>query len=182
MLISLRRRLLVAGALLAPVLGVAAATAIRPAEAAGTPSAVTPAVSLPPTVDPVCIDIAHGHPAAASSIQSPAYPAAAAFDEDLHTRWSSRFADRQWLRVDLGAPRGFNAIDLTWEQAYASSYQIQTADDPAGPWTTQYTRSGGVGGHERFTVFATGRYVRLVGLTRATPWGISLWSFVVCGN
>ncbi|CAM5600375.1 Discoidin domain-containing protein OS=Streptomyces tendae OX=1932 GN=GUR47_05720 PE=4 SV=1 [Streptomyces tendae] len=46
---------------------------------------------------------AQGKPASASSVENAGTPAAAAFDGDAGTRWSSQASDPQWVRVDLGA-------------------------------------------------------------------------------
>ncbi|HEX4223639.1 MAG TPA: discoidin domain-containing protein, partial [Pseudonocardiaceae bacterium] len=47
-------------------------------------------------------DIAQGKPTTASSVESTSFPASNATDGDITTRWSSGFADPQWLQVDLG--------------------------------------------------------------------------------
>ncbi len=48
-------------------------------------------------------NIALNQPATSSSVQSSSYPASAAVDGDLTTRWSSAFSDPQWITVDLGS-------------------------------------------------------------------------------
>src|ERR1700760_4668143 len=49
-------------------------------------------------------DAALNKTATASSLESAAFPASAATDGNLGTRWSSGFSDPQWLQVDLGSP------------------------------------------------------------------------------
>jgi hypothetical protein len=150
------------------------------------PDTTTPPNAPPPngttTPPPTCDNIALNRPATASSTESAAYPAANAVDGNTATRWSSAFADNQWLQVDLGSARAINAVNLNWEAAYDSAYQIQTADRASGPWTTRATRTGATGGIETVPVPATARYVRLNAQTRATVYGSSLWEFAVCGT
>lgn len=45
--------------------------------------------------------LSQGRPATASSTESASFPASAAVDGNTGTRWSSAFADPQWLQVDL---------------------------------------------------------------------------------
>ncbi|MFR9781132.1 discoidin domain-containing protein, partial [Micromonospora sp. MS34] len=78
-------------------------------------------------------------PAVASSTENAAVPASAAVDGNAGTRWSSAFADPQWLRVDLGGTQTLCQVVLQWEAAYARSFQIQVAADTAGPWQTIYS-------------------------------------------
>ncbi|SEF23295.1 beta-glucosidase [Amycolatopsis pretoriensis] len=116
-------------------------------------------------------------PSSASSVQSDAFPASAAFDGDGGTRWSSLAADPQWIQVDLGSSRPVCGVDLTWEAAYASAYTIQLSTNGSS-WTTAATATG-AGGTEHPAVSGTARYVRLNATARATQWGVSLWEFAV---
>lgn len=104
-----------------------------------------------------------------------------AFDDDPGTRWASAWKDDQWISIDLGQPRTITEIILRWENAYPSEYRWEvphngTAWRPLGRVTT------GRGGEERHAVpDVSARFVRLVGLRRATQWGISLREFVLRG-
>jgi hypothetical protein len=100
-----------------------------------------------------------------------------AVDGNEKTRWSSAFRDGQWLTVDLGAVEPIRRLRLHWEDAYAKQYEIQVSDDGA-EWKTvrKVTSTGGI---EEYEVDATGRFVRLLGTARATPYGISLWELQV---
>ncbi|MBB5868720.1 hypothetical protein F4553_002099 [Allocatelliglobosispora scoriae] len=120
-----------------------------------------------------------GRPATASSVENAGVPASAAVDGSTATRWASAFADPQWLQVDLGATASICGVTLTWEAAYARSFQIQVAASASGPWTSIYTTTTGTGGTQALTVSGTGRYVRMNGTVRATAYGYSLWEFVV---
>ncbi|MGI5134120.1 MULTISPECIES: beta-1,3-glucanase family protein [unclassified Streptomyces] len=124
--------------------------------------------------------LSRGRPATASSTESAAFPAAAAVDGDPGTRWSSAFADPQWLQVDLGSVQQLTRVTLRWEAAYATAYQIQASTD-ARNWTTIYSTTTSTGGTQNLNVAGNGRYVRMSGTARATPYGYSLWEFEVYG-
>lgn len=124
--------------------------------------------------------LSQGRPAVASSVENDTFPAAAAVDGNTGTRWSSAFSDPQWLRVDLGSVQQLTRVTLNWEAAYAKSFQIQTSTD-ANTWTTVYSTTTATGGIQNLAVTGSGRYVRVNGTERATPYGYSLWEFQVYG-
>ena len=123
-------------------------------------------------------DAALIQPATASSLENASFPASAAVDGNTGTRWSSAFSDPQWLEVDLGASQTICEVTLDWEAAYATAFQIQTSPDGT-TWTTIYSTTTGTGGTQTLSVSGTGRYVRMYGTARATPYGYSLWEFGV---
>src|ERR1700761_2481907 len=97
-------------------------------------------------------DIALNQPATASSYESQtAYPASAAVDGNTGTRWSSAFADPQWLEVDLGSSQSICSVGLDWEAAYATGFQIQTSTDGTN-WTSIYSTTTGTGGNQTLSV------------------------------
>ncbi|MFE9425266.1 discoidin domain-containing protein [Kitasatospora sp. NPDC006697] len=156
---------LCAAALALPIGAATPATAAAAAPAAGSSCGTT--------------DAAQGRPATASSSENPgAFPASAAVDGNLGTRWSSAFSDPQWLQVDLGSSQQICQVQLNWEAAYAKAYQIQVSDD-GSTWTTVYSTTNGPGGNETLNVTGSGRYIRLYGTQRATQYGYSLWEFAV---
>ena len=122
--------------------------------------------------------LSQGKATTASSTESTAYPASNATDGNTGTRWSSAFSDPQWLQVDLGSTQSVGQIVLNWEAAYGKSYQIQTSND-ASTWTTIYSTTTGAGGVETLSVSGSGRYVRVYGTVRGTPYGYSLWELQV---
>ncbi|MYW46683.1 beta-1,3-glucanase family protein [Streptomyces sp. SID161] len=124
--------------------------------------------------------LSQGRPATASSVENGTFPAGAAVDGNSGTRWSSAFADPQWLQVDLGSTQQLSRVTLAWEAAYAKAFQIQTSTD-AQNWTTRYSTSTATGGAQNLAVTGSGRYVRVLGTTRATQYGYSLWEFQVYG-
>jgi F5/8 type C domain len=138
------------------------------------------AVLAPPgagAADPL---LSQGKPATASSVENGGTPASAAFDGNTGTRWSSAFSDPQWLQVDLGAPATITQVTLQWEAAYGKAFKLQTSNDAAS-WTDIYSTTTGTGGTQVLAVSGSGRYVRLYGTVRGTPYGYSLWEFQVYG-
>ncbi|MEV6012664.1 discoidin domain-containing protein [Streptomyces sp. NPDC051976] len=125
--------------------------------------------------------LSQGHPATSSSTENASFPASAAVDGNTGTRWSSAFADPQWLRVDLGATHSISQVKLNWEAAYAKAFQIQTSNDGTN-WTTVYSTTTGTGGNQTLNVSGSGRYVRMYGTQRGTPYGYSLYEFQVLGS
>ncbi|MGW7440445.1 discoidin domain-containing protein [Streptomyces sp. NPDC054849] len=125
--------------------------------------------------------LSQGKPATASSTEGAGTPAFAAVDGDNGTRWSSQFADPQWIQVDLGAPAQLSQVVLRWETAHAKAYRIELSTDGSA-WTTAYSTATGPGGVQTLDVTGTARYVRVYGTQRATAWGYSLWEFQVYGT
>src|SRR6266542_2688605 len=122
--------------------------------------------------------LSQGKPAIASSVENAGLPASAAVDGNTGTRWSSAFSDPQWLRVDLGAIAAIDQVVLTWEAAYARAFQIQVSTD-GSTWTNIFSTTTGTGGTQTLAVNGTGRYVRMYGTVRGTPYGYSLWELAV---
>ena len=105
-----------------------------------------------------------------------------AVDGNENTRWSSNFADDAWLTIDLGKTYSVDKVFLNWEGAYGKAYKIQTSTNGSS-WTTVKNVTDGKGGKETVTFTATNaRYVRMQGVTRALPYGYSLWEMEVYGK
>lgn len=117
-------------------------------------------------------------PAVASSIEGASTAANFAVDGNSTTRWASQFSDAQWIYVDLGSAMPINGVVLHWEAAYGKAYNIQVSND-ATNWTTVLSITNGDGGYDDLPISASGRYVRMQGVTRGTGYGYSLWSFEV---
>ncbi|MFC4591074.1 glycosyl hydrolase [Sphaerisporangium corydalis] len=155
------RRLALAGAL-AAVLGASMVNATLPASAAEAP-------------------VSQGRAVTASSSERADLSPAAAVDGKTGTRWSSKFSDPQWLRVDLGKTTTISKIVLNWERAYATAFTIQTSND-GGTWTTIRSTTAGKEGTQTLAVSGSGRYVRLYATKRSSQYGVSLWEFQVFGT
>ena len=118
---------------------------------------------------------------ASSTQDAGAFPATAAVDGNAGTRWSSVASDPQSIRVDLGSVRQVCGVELDWEAAYASSFQVQISND-GNTWSNLTQPMAGLAGNQVLTVTGSGRYVRMNGTQRATQYGYSLWEFQVYGN
>ncbi|XVU22520.1 discoidin domain-containing protein [Actinoplanes sp. CA-054009] len=135
-------------------------------------------VSFPAARGDDVSNLAAGRAVTASSTQL-GYPAGNAVDGNRASRWASSWSDNQWLRVDLGSSRPVARAVLHWESAYASAYRIETSADGTA-WTTAATVTGGNGGADVVAFpTANARYLRVVGQTRATSYGISLYELEV---
>ncbi|MCX5300284.1 discoidin domain-containing protein [Streptomyces sp. NBC_00193] len=125
--------------------------------------------------------LSQGKPATASSSEGAGTPASAAVDGNNGTRWSSQFADPQWIQVDLGAAAQLSQVVLRWETAAAKAYRVELSTDGAN-WSTAYSTATGTGGVQTHDITGTARYVRVYGTQRTTGYGYSLWEFQVYGT
>ncbi|GIG00012.1 discoidin domain-containing protein [Catellatospora citrea] len=125
--------------------------------------------------------LSRNRPVTASSTEAGANVPANVVDGSTTTRWSSLYADPQWITVDLGQTRNVSRVVLNWETAYATAYQVQVSNDNSS-WTTVSSTTTGNGGVDDLAVSGSGRYVRINGTARATQWGYSLWEFDVYGS
>ncbi|MFB9896211.1 glycosyl hydrolase family 8 [Planobispora takensis] len=126
--------------------------------------------------------LSQGRPATSSSVEGSGFAPAAAFDGDTSTRWASaEGVDPQWVRVDLGRSAAISRVRLTWEAAYGRAYRIQVSGDGSS-WTDLYSTTTGDGAVDDLSVSGTGRYVRMHGTVRGTPYGYSLYEMQVYGT
>ncbi|MFF5859603.1 discoidin domain-containing protein [Streptomyces sp. NPDC012751] len=133
--------------------------------------------------------LSYGKTGAASSSQSDGNcwecTPARAFDRDPASRWATSsttgWTDPGWISVDLGATAQLTRVVLQWDPAYAKSFQIQVSPNGTD-WTPIYSTTSGTGFKQTLAVSGTGRYVRMYGTERATPYGYSLWEFQVYGT
>ncbi|MFN8111200.1 MAG: discoidin domain-containing protein [Thermoleophilia bacterium] len=122
------------------------------------------------------VNYALNKPVTASSIEVPGAGLAAANANDgvLTTRWSSGYAATEWWQVDLGSARTFDTVDVTWEDAFASGYSIQTSNDGT-TFTTVADVTTAVPGLVHTTVPATtARYVRILCTQHGSPYSYSI--------
>jgi len=137
--------------------------------------------TLATTATAAPVNISQGKAASASTAESPDMVGAKAVDGNTSTRWSSTFADAQWLQVDLGSSATIDNVKLSWEAAYGKAFQVQVSSNGT-TWTTVATVTNGTGGNQTVSAPGTGRYVRLNLTTRGTGYGYSLWEFQVFGT
>lgn len=125
--------------------------------------------------------ISQGKTVRVSSSENDTLTGEAAVDGNLNTRWSSAWSDPQEITIDLGGILDFGRIVLEWETAFAKEYKLQVSED-GETWTELIHETNGNGGQDNIVVSASGRYVRLAGIQRATEWGYSLYEFWVFNN
>lgn len=115
--------------------------------------------------------------ASASSLDSPDRVAQNAVDGLSNTRWSSSYNDNQWITVELEKKQTIQRVMLDWEVAFGKEYIIQVSDD-GQEWVDVFTETDGRGGLEKilFDPVET-RFIRMMGISRGTQWGFSLWQF-----
>ncbi|MCD1259250.1 discoidin domain-containing protein [Paenibacillus athensensis] len=94
------------------------------------------------------------------------------------TRWSSNHTDNEWIYVDLGSVHNIGRVIINWESAAGRTYDIQVSNDAAN-WTTVYRELHGDGGTFNLPMYASGRYVRMKGISRTTTFGYSIFEFQV---
>ncbi len=125
-------------------------------------------------------DLAKGKPTTASSSEVDYFGPANATDGDPKTRWASQYSDNQWLQVDLGSTQQISRVLLDWEAARGQDYDVQVSGDGT-TWQTvsQVRGKTGVGVDSLAFAPISARYVRMLGLRRATTFGYSLFRFEV---
>jgi uncharacterized protein CbrC (UPF0167 family) len=126
-------------------------------------------------------NIALDKPVTASSSEISSLAPEKAVDGLSNSRWSSAFADNQWLAIDLGKRYDLSGIKLNWQNSYGREYHIQISDDGTN-WSTAFTEANGDGGVDSISLTASARYVRMYGVKRFTRYGFSLWEFEVYGS
>lgn len=153
-------------------------------------------------VMPLLPDITKGAKAVSSGEENAGTFTGNIIDGDPGSRWGSNFNDDEWVYLDLGSDVYISRVGILWEASYASEYEIQTAPDGC-PMTTHTGRYAGVertvdipaewktvasvslsqrpSGEVASTVGATGRYVRMRGLKRASDYGYSIYEMNVYG-
>lgn len=120
--------------------------------------------------------------AAASSQENASYSASNAIDGNMSTRWSSAFADNQWLQIDLGQLRNIDGLTIDWEDAYARVYNVQVSVD-GDDWSTIYSESNGNGGTDDMNFPEQSiQYIRINCITRATQYGSSIYEVQLKSN
>jgi mannan endo-1,4-beta-mannosidase len=127
-------------------------------------------------------NLALNRPVTVSSTEAGANVAANAVDNSYATRWSSAYADPQYLIVDLGANYNVNRVKITWESAYGKNYQIQYSTDNIN-WTTAKTVTNNTAlVNDNTGLTGTARYVKMYGTARATTYGYSIFALEVYGT
>ena len=138
-----------------------------------------------PEPDPIAAAWTHAYPNIAlhkpvevSSYENAGCVAVNLTDGAYDTRWGSAHNDNEYAIVDLGDEYYIHYLILYWEAAYASRIEVAVSSD-GNTWQTM-TLSG-TSGTQQIDVALRGRYIRLTGLERATPYGTSLYELEAYG-
>ncbi|MGY5354113.1 glycosyl hydrolase [Wenyingzhuangia sp. IMCC45467] len=83
-----------------------------------------------------------------------------------------------YISVDLGSEYAISSINLTWETAFASGYNIQTSNDNTN-WTTVQSITNGDGGTDNISLSSNARYVRIVLTEKGTNYEYSLYEIEI---
>ncbi|SFD84050.1 Por secretion system C-terminal sorting domain-containing protein [Chitinophaga sp. CF118] len=127
-------------------------------------------------------NLALNKPAIASTTENPTTEAIYAVDGNVNTRWSSAFADPQWISVDLGADYNINEVKITWEAAIGKDYQVQISTDQIS-WTTLKNVTANTALINDYTgLSGHGRYLRIYGTARVTVYGYSIFELEAYGS
>lgn len=144
------------------------------------PSTEAPTTEVPTTsmIDSN-INIAANKTAYSSSDENDTLGASKAFDGDKGTRWSSTWTDNQWIYVDLGENYNVSKVKVFWEAAFATQFKIQVSTD-ASNWQ-DVAVLGDTYCKDYDVEFASvnARYVRILGVTRGTQYGFSIYEVEV---
>lgn len=127
-------------------------------------------------------NLALNKPVTVSSTENAGTPGAAAVDGNAGTRWSSAFADPQWIYVDLGGNYNVSRVKITWETASARDYLVQIGTSTSS-WTTMRTVTNNatlVNDHTGLS--GSGRYLRIYCTARTTQYGVSIFELEAYGT
>jgi len=102
-----------------------------------------------------------------------------AFDGDGTTRWESAHSDLQTISIDLGSVQPIDAIRLTWEAALGKDFTLDVSNDGTNWQTVVPVTDNALTANEYTHLGASGRYVRMNGTARGTPYSYSLYEFEV---
>lgn len=130
---------------------------------------------------PIVQNLCYLKPVTSTSNESPDLGAENAVDGAFHTRWSSAFSDPQELEVDLLDTYHLDQVTVVWESAHSSEYRIEVSENGADYIEIAYEANAD-GGIDVFYPDINARYIRLVGLARATEWGHSLFEVQAFGD
>lgn len=103
-------------------------------------------------------------------------------DGDEGTRWSSEYADNQYLIIDLGEKKNVGAVTILFETAYTKDFDVLVSPDD-GEYTVVASMTDFVGGDKAKATLTfntvEARYVKLDLKKRATDWGNSIYELCI---
>lgn len=140
-----------------------------------------PTVKADPIVRDYGVDLAYGRRVVSTPHTDSNYNTRAV-DNNPSTRYAAQSAQNAFFYVDLGSREKVGKVVIDWEAAYASEYLIQLSND-AVTWTTvaRVTNTTRTVDTIEFPTWLEATFVRFQGVSRATAWGYSFYSFEVYG-
>lgn len=127
-------------------------------------------------------NIALNKPVRVSSLENSTFLASSINDGSQMTRWSSKWLDNEWVIIDLQGSYNIERIRVNWENARAKDYQILVSDDTL-TWRIIYSNTSDFPkGIYNLPVNGYGRFVKLIGLSRQTMYGLSIYELEVYGS
>lgn len=111
-----------------------------------------------------------------SSTHSGPYAAQCAVDGNLNTRWASKATGKATLTLDFGKPVKIDTLDIHWETAFSTEYQIQCSTN-GKQWSTLHHQKNGKGGKETLEKLGgRGRFLRINSLKATEQYKlVSIW-------
>ncbi len=104
-------------------------------------------------------------------------------DGKTYTRWSSGWANNQWIYIDLGQTCRIDRVVLSWaHEHYARVYRLEVSENAQTWQQVQRTTNGNGVIDDRPLTGASGRYIRMYGEQRNSDYGFSLWEFKIFGE
>ena len=107
-----------------------------------------------------------------------------AVDNNDNTRWSSAFADNQWLVIDLHEPRRIGSIAIRWNTAAAAKFSIETSMNGADYTPATAPDLSAEEGLRDAPLLApvTARFIKIRLEKRNTEWGFSIHEIMLNGE
>lgn len=176
------KRTTTAGLACAAALGLFAA--VLPTAFTATDAQAAPIVVPPQAPIEYPANLALTGEAAASSVESALGAAAAAdkaIDGSTGSRWSSNYVDDSWFQVELADAGPIDHVKITWPNAAAREYTLQTSMD-GETWTDVkvITSSTGPGRVDEEQVdVANAKFIRMQGAKRWASFGYSISEFEI---
>lgn len=104
-----------------------------------------------------------------------------AIDGQSGTRWSSAYVDATWLQVELAAAGPIDHVKITWPNAAAKEYKLQTSLD-GQTWTDvkdlSFTTGPGRVDEVQLGV-SNAKFIRMLGAKRWSTFGYSISEFEI---
>ena len=124
--------------------------------------------------------------ASASSEENGTNTAGKAVDGDLSTRWeSAQGKDGEWLQLELAASVTIYQMKIFWEAASAKEYKVYFSETgKEGDWVEVYHGNSSQGARTDAVdpaVIMQTKYIKIVGLSRTTNYGYSIFEVELYG-